>query len=34
MRYELYSFLWPIINIVLLIIILYVVVKFAGKEPT
>jgi ABC-type arginine transport system ATPase subunit len=31
MRFELYSVLWPIINIALLILIMYVVVKLSGK---
>lgn len=34
MHNELSSILWPIINIVLLLLIMYVVVKLVGKETT
>lgn len=34
MHYEVSSVLWPVINIALLLLIMYVVVKLVGKEST
>ena len=31
MQFDFHSILWPVVNIVLLVIILYVVVKFSEK---